>query len=147
MYGVILPHDNDPRLAAPRSRSEPPHTASSAAAAFPIAVPGDTALLSPPDAAAASAGGSAATEPPPSPAAYRSVALFGGRGVFEPRLSGPDPSAAAAATGEEAPPVGSPPRQATLPPLAEAVLPQELPAAVANPPAIVMEYVSGKSLG
>jgi hypothetical protein len=43
--------------------------------------------------------------------------------------------------------VGSPPRQATLPPLAEAVLPQELPAAVANPPAIVMEYVSGKSLG
>lgn len=42
---------------------------------------------------------------------------------------------------------GSPQRQSTLPVEAEVVLHQELPAPVANPPAIVMEYVSGRSLG
>jgi hypothetical protein len=37
-------------------------------------------------------------------------------------------------------------REATLPAVV-VTMPQELPGPVANPPAIVMEYVSGKSLG
>lgn len=34
VYGVVLPHDSDPRLAAPRSRSEPTVTATPSAAAL-----------------------------------------------------------------------------------------------------------------
>ncbi|KAL4431492.1 hypothetical protein ABPG75_006748 [Micractinium tetrahymenae] len=119
VYGVVLPHDSDPRLAAPRSRSEPN--------------------------AAGAAGGGAAPEAPAAGEAALAAA--------PPRPALPAPGEAHAAQPQAK--TGSPPptgaamlmqREATLPPVAS-TLPQLLPGPVANPPAIVMEFVAGRSLG
>ncbi len=117
VYGVVLPHDSDPRLAAPRSRSEP---------------------------AAAGAGGSSAAAPAAGEAALAAA---------PPQLSLPSPAEApqspARQAGGNPPPTGAAlllQREATLPPVAS-TMPQALPGPVANPPAIVMEFVAGRSLG
>lgn len=64
---MVLPHDNDPRLAAPRSRSEPTVTAAGAAGGQPAAAEGQPAVRGEAAAAAAAGlcgGGSAATGAP-----------------------------------------------------------------------------------
>ena len=122
VYGVVLPHDSDPRLAAPRSRSEPqPRLATS-------------------EGQLASAGGS-----------QEQQLLLQAAGQAR---AGDEQAAAAGsdAGGSDSTAVSSLrtalllQREATLPAVV-VTLPQELPGPVANPPAIVMEYVSGKSLG
>ncbi|PSC74633.1 serine threonine-kinase [Micractinium conductrix] len=147
VYGVVLPHDTDPRLAAPRSRSEPtapatlPASVSAPAPAqqaqqalhTPLGLPGPlpVGLVAPP------AG-------PPTPGSLPASAM--------PQFAGMLPAASQAEGGPRA---GSPPasgaaglmlqRESTLPVVA-GTLPQALPGPVANPPATVMEFVGGKSL-
>ncbi|KAI3424290.1 hypothetical protein D9Q98_009845 [Chlorella vulgaris] len=153
VYGVVLPHDSDPRLAAPRSRSEP--VTAAAVVAEAAAVQEELALeqelaaagLPPPSA-------TAAAQPSTSPAAaapllglpQAAAAAERHAGQLQARCS-PCTVGSASSSSQPPPPESSVFRQATLPAVVEAVLPQELPAAVANPPAIVMEFVSGRSLG
>lgn len=213
---MVLPHDSDPRLAAPRSRSEPTVTAAGAAGGQPAAAEGPPAGGGEAAAAAAAGmggGGSAATcAPVPEGATAASYAPLAGTGVDAAGAAG---SSFAEAARQLA-------KRESVPAMVEGMLPQvrwidaffvrcggcceackhatagvhlpmrstdaggccdmqasshsqavrpdqpaahclpchspqtcrcppqslqPLPGCVANPPAIVMEYVAGKSLG
>ena len=140
VYGVVLPHDSDPRLAAPRSRSEPqPHPHPQHAQhgvqhkQWQEGQPDPSAAREPRPQQLQAAAPMLQQDHEPLSAAGGGSGDGGGGLVPSPESSSPRAALLLR-------------REVTLPAVA-GTLPQELPGPVANPPAIVMEYVGGKSLG